>query len=246
MTNPPDKPAFNLPQRQIVAVRDVMISVDPASHPYETVLAEAIEQNWAVEQAANPALFNGQVCMLAEAALSGGRLSGRCHLVRFATLLYWRKNRAAATAEHIFAHAMPVSADGALIAIRMGRHTANPGRIYFAAGSFDNDDITDGRIDVKGNMRREVVEEPGLDLHDARADFGYRLYAHDRNAVLLRRYRFDMTAEELADRIADHVAHDPAPEIEGPVIIRKGEALPGGLMPHMEPVIAWHFSRIAG
>lgn len=245
MTNPTDMPVFDLPQRRFVPVRDVTIAVDPASHPYETAMAEAIESNWAAERAANPALYNGQVCMLAEAALRGGRLKGRCHLVRFATLLYWRKNREAATAEHVFAHAMPVSSDGALIAIRMGRHTANPGRIYFAAGSFDDDDISGGLIDVKGNMRREVLEETGLDLDDARADFGYRLYAHDRNAVLLRRYRFDMTANEIADRIAGHVARDHEPEIEEPVIIRAGEALPAGLMPHMAPVIEWHFSGSA-
>lgn len=245
MTSPPGMAAFDLPQQRFVPVRDITIAVDPAPHPYETAMAEAIESNWAAEQAANPALHNGRVCMLAEAALRGGRLSGRCHLVRFATLLYWRKNRESTTVEHVFAHAMPVSSDGALIAVRMGPLTANPGRIYFAAGSFDHDDISDGLIDVKGNMRREVLEETGLDLHDARADFGYRLYARDGNVVLLRRYRFDMTANEIADRIAGHVARDDEPEIEEPVIIRAGEALPGGLMPHMAPVIEWHFSGSA-
>ncbi len=234
---------FDLPQGRVVPVRDVSIVVDPLPHPYETSMAEEIERNWLAEHEANPALFDGRICMLAEAAFARGRLTGRCHLVRFATLLHWRKNRAGAEAEHIFAHAVPVSSDGALVAIRMGAQTANPGRVYFAAGSFDHDDIFDGRIDVKANMRREVLEETGIDLDTARAEFGYRLFASNRQTVLLRRYYFDATAQELAEGIAGHVAQEPNPEIEGPLIIRDSAGLPQSAAAHMSPIVDWHFSQ---
>ena len=32
------------------------------------------------------------------------------------------------------------------------------------------------------------------------------------------------------------------PEIEEPVVIRNARDLPEGLMPHMQPMIDWHFS----
>ena len=69
-------------------------------------------------------------------ALRDGVLAGHCHEVNYASFLYWKRNRAG-TAEHVFAHPALVSRDNALIAIRMGPRTANPGAVYFAAGSFE-------------------------------------------------------------------------------------------------------------
>ena len=47
--------------------------------------------------------------------------------------------------------------DGALLAIRMGANTVNPGSVYFAAGSFEPVDFPNGVKPIsEHNMAREV------------------------------------------------------------------------------------------
>lgn len=235
--------AFDLPRGRIFAFDEVDLRLDPAPHPYEAARGEAIAGHWRREVAANPALFDGPVALFSALRLAGRRLEGRCHIVGFSTFLYWRAGHADATVEHCFAHAMPVSSDGALVAVRMGLHTANPGRVYFAAGSFDPHDFADGRLDPQANMTREVREETGLDLASARRDAGWHGWSQDGRTVLMRRHRFAETADALAARITAFVAAEKEPEIDGPVIIRGAGSVPQPTAPHMPPIVAWHFAN---
>ncbi|MBN9071328.1 MAG: hypothetical protein J0H34_06915 [Rhizobiales bacterium] len=236
-------PSFDIPRGRVVPVERVEVRLDPAPHPFELGHAREIEANWQREVAANPALFDGRMVLLSALCYEGGRLRGRCHEVRFATMLYWRRNKAAADVEHCFAHAALVSGDNALVAIRMGRHTANPGRVYFAAGSFERQDFIGGLVDVYGNMRREVAEETGLDLADFQAEPRYYFYSGDHSTVLIQRYLTREPADAVARRIESHVAVDAEPEIQGPVVIREADDLPDGVLPHMAAIIRWHFSE---
>ncbi len=233
---------FNLPRGEVVPVSEIEVRLDPTPHPFELANAEAIEANWRREVSANPALFDGTIVLLSEVSYEDGRLVGRCHAVRYATLLEWRRNRPAG-AEHAYAHAALVSSDGALIAIRMGAHTANPGVVYFAAGSFEPEDFRDGLVDTAANMEREVREETGLRISDARFDDSYCLFSRDAMTVIFRRYHLDEPAEQIARRISDFVAGEAEPEIEGPVIIRNRDDLPEGLAPYMRAIVDWHFGR---
>ena len=233
---------FDLPRGVVVPVTSIEIILDAAPHPFETASGDAIERNWRSEVAANPALFDGRIVLLSELVYRDGVLSGRCHETRYATLLYWRLDRDGASAEHAFAHAALVSSDNALVAIRMGLHTANAGKVYFAAGSFEPMDFRDGLVDIDFNMRREVGEETGLDIATATSDEGYHLYSHANGSVIFRRYRMAETAAALAKRIEAHVAAEAEPEILGPVVIRDAEDLPEGIVPHMEAIVRWHFS----
>lgn len=237
---------FDLPRGVVVPVKSVEVRLDAGPHPFELANAHAIEANWQAEYAANPRLFDGTMVLLSELRLDGGgRLTGRCHAVRFATMLYWRKNKGNPDIEHCYAHAALVSADGALVAIRMGRHTANPGRVYFAAGSFEPDDFVDDLVDAHGNMQREVMEETGLDITTARREANYHIYSAGGSTVLFRRYWLDEDAESVAARITAFVAAESDPEIEGPVIVRSAGPLPEGTMPHMAAIVRWHFSATA-
>jgi len=231
---------FDLPRGRVVPVSAIEVRLDPAPHPFELANAAAIEANWRQETAANPALFDGRIVLLSKVAYSDGKLVGRCHEVRYATLLKWRQERPAG-AEHAFAHAALVSSDGALIAIRMARHTANPGKVYFAAGSFEPFDFRDGLVDVDSNMAREVIEETGLDISAAPVDGSYHLYSHDATTVIFRRYYLDRPAAEIAARIAEFVAAEAEPEIDHAVVIGRSDDLPDGLVPHMKPIVDWHF-----
>ena len=233
---------FDIPRGRMLEIAQADIAFDLAPHPYEVEHAAAIDANWAEEVRRQPALFDGQVMLFSRIAWQAGRLDGRCHAVRFASFLHWRRSRDGTTAEHLYAHAMPVASDGALVAIRMGSHTLNAGRVYFAAGSLDLDDVRDGRIDLVHNMTREVSEETGIDLAGCRAEAAFHGYSANSGTVILRRYFLEETAEVIADRIRAFIATQAEPEIAEPVIIANGGDLPDGLMPHMPPLIDWHFS----
>ncbi|WP_315923717.1 NUDIX hydrolase [Mesorhizobium sp. SP-1A] len=237
--------SFDLPRGMVLPVDKTDVRLDPAPHPFEARHAQAIAANWEEEVAANPALFNGTMVLLSSLGYDKRRLAGRCHPVRYATMLYWRKNKGEAGIEHSFAFPVLVSRDNALVAIRMGRHTANPGKIYFAAGSFEPMDFIDGQVDLHGNMAREVLEETGLDISSARRDAVDHIFSLDSSTVIFRRYFLDEDAETLARRIEAFVAKEAEPEIERPIVIRSGTVRPEGMIGHMNAIVRWHFENAA-
>jgi 8-oxo-dGTP pyrophosphatase MutT (NUDIX family) len=191
---------FDLPRDRIFAIRDYQLRLEPGPHPIEHGNEQAIAANWERELRAKPAIFDGEVALLASLVLEGDVLVGRCHMVRYSTFLYWRSLRPVAIAEHSFANAAIVSADDALVAIRMAGATVNGGMVYFASGSFEPDDFNGALADVDANMRREVLEETGLDLKMFEAE--PRLHALSKvvGTVVFRRYRSKLTADEIAWR----------------------------------------------
>lgn len=236
--------SFDLPRNVILPVDAVDVRLDPSPHPFALDNAEAIVENWQREVAAKPALFDGTVVLLSQLTYRDSRLVGRCHAVNYSTFMLWRKRRENSGAEHAYAHAVLVAGDNALVAIRMGSHTVNAGRVYFAAGSFEPIDFRDGQVDVDFNMIREVREETGLDLSDAPRGKRYHVLSTASGTVIFRRYRETAPADELARRISAFVATETEPEIEGPVIIRHAADLPDGLAAHMKPLVEWHFAGV--
>ncbi len=229
---------FDLPRDRIFAIRDYELRLLPGAHPIEHGNEHAIAANWDREVAAKPALFDGEVALLASLVLDGDVLRGRCHMVRYSTFLYWRSLRPVPIAEHSFANAAIVSGDDALVAIRMAGSTINAGLVYFASGSFEPDDFADGLADIDANMRREVLEETGLDLTEFEPETGLHALSKVVGTVVFRRYLSTLPVVEIASRIS---AHGGDGEITGPVVLRRGAALPGPMAAHMEPIARWHF-----
>ena len=237
---------FDLPRDAIVPVRSAIVRLDPGPHPFERDNAAAIDENWRAEKEANPALFDGKVVLLSSLTYADGRLEGLCHIIRFATFMLWRKTRPLGSAEHAYAHAMPVTSDNALILIRMAGHTVNAGRAYFAAGSFEPQDFHEGMADIDFNMLREVREETGLDLSGCERDPIYHLRSSEGASVIFRRYYLNEPAETVAERISAFVAAEEEPEIEGPVIVRGPSDLPADMALHIPAMIEWHFANPPG
>ena len=237
---------FDLPPNLILPVDEIDVRLDPAPHPFERGNVEAIAAGWAAASAANPALFDGAMVLLSALNYSQGRLCGVCHVVRYSTFLHWRRHRDTKEAHHAFAHAMPVSSEGALLAIRMAPHTLNAGKVYFAAGSFGPQDFAGGRIDIQANMAREVAEETGLDLDAAQPEVRHYLISTAGGVVIFRRYRFARTADALAASVRAHIVVDPDPEISEPVVLADRASRPAGLMAYMPALIDWHFSNMQG
>lgn len=233
--------SFDLPADMILPLDEVWLVLDPAPHPFEAQNARAVEETWQAEHAANPALFDGRMALLSRLALRDGRLDGTFHMVRYATFLLWRRRRPVREAGHLYLHPVLATSDDALVAIRMARHTVNPGQVYFPAGSFEEDDFAGGRADPAFNMRREVLEETGIDISGLRQEAGFHLLSKVSGTVLFRKVFLDRTADDVAAGIRAHVAGEADPEIDGPVVIRDGDVLPEPLADQMAAIIDWHF-----
>ncbi len=235
--------AFDLPRDRVFEIAEADFRVEASAHPFERDNLGAAAAHWRTEHAANPALFDGRIMLFSSLRFDGRVLRGACHEVAYSTFLYWRGVPEAAGAEHCFGHAIPVSSDGRLIAIKMGPRTAGAGKVYFAAGSFEPVDVVNGRLDIVGNMAREVGEETGLDLAAARQEARWHAWSRDGRTVIFKRFVLALTAEEIVAAIDAHVAAESDPEIVGAVVIRDAEDLPAALAPQMPPLIAWHFAN---
>lgn len=231
------------PESTVFPLAGTDLRVLDGDHPFLVANRSAIRENWEREIAANPALFEGRMVLQHRVKLSEKGIEGEAYVVPFSTFMWWRRQPERKGAIHLFAYPVLESSDGALVAIRMGEHTANPGQVYFAAGSLEPEDVMDGRCDIDSNMAREVMEETGLDLSQAVAGEG--LYAgHVRGSVsLFKLFRFDMTADEMVEFIRAHMLVADDKEISGAVAIRSADPAAQPYNIAMLPIIDWYFSR---
>ena len=229
---------------RVFPVKDISLRVLEGEHPFHLAEKEAAEENWEREIAANPALFNGDLVFQNRLTFRDNVVEGEAFVVPYSTFMWWRRQPQdhVRGGYHAFCFPVIISSDDALIAVKMGAHTANAGQVYFAAGSLDRSDIVDGQCDLTGNMRREVLEETGLDLNEAVLEGGLFGSYRNRRLTILQRYRFDRPADELLERIAAHMLVDEEKEIAGAVAIRSPDPNVHPYNAAMPPVLEWFFT----
>jgi 8-oxo-dGTP pyrophosphatase MutT (NUDIX family) len=133
-----------------------------------------IDAHFAALQRDKPALWNGRVLMLHEHAIAVGVFRGAFLETDYASFIAWRHWGCPAAAVYdCFGAAAILTADGAFLVAVMGEHGANAGRIYFPCGSPDPGDIVDGKVDLDYSVRRELMEETGLDIREFAAEPGW-------------------------------------------------------------------------
>jgi 8-oxo-dGTP pyrophosphatase MutT (NUDIX family) len=242
MTLEPHPDLLPLPADGVVfAMREPRLRVVEGDHPLSRDHASEIAENWQREIAANPALFDGRLIFLTRVGLAGDDLDAQGHITPFSAFMWWRRQVPRPPGFHISAYAAIETSDGALVAIRMGAHTANPGQVYFAAGSFEPEDVVDGYCDVEANMRREVMEETGLDLSSATVNSGYHASRQGSVVTIFRLYRFDIDATDMVVRIEAHMRVAEDKEIAGAVVIRSADPSAQNYNISMLPVLDWYF-----
>jgi hypothetical protein len=236
-------PAGWPPEDEVFPVASLDLRVLPGEHPFAVSERQAAEANWKAEIAANPALYDNGMVFQHQLSLHDGAIDGQAYMAPFSTFMWWRKQAALEHGFHLYGWCIPVSSDGAIIAIRMGAWTVNAGMVYCAAGSLDGFDVVDGRCDIDGNMAREVREETGLDLSRARPDGGYFATHNNRRITVFRFFRFDRTADEMMAEIAAHMLVDEEKEIDGTVAIRSADPAAHRYHPAMLPVLQMFFGK---
>tara|TARA_B100000378_G_scaffold77888_1_gene60754 strand:+ start:251 stop:997 length:747 start_codon:yes stop_codon:yes gene_type:complete len=202
-------------------LRTIDIRVEEGDRAGISRFDDAVRENWEREVAANPHLFNGRLITLNEVRLEDGAVMATGQIVPYAYHLWWRRQVPRPPTFHCFAMPVIVSAERAIIAIRMSPTTANAGKVYCASGSLEPADIVDGRVDIDANMAREAAEETGIRLDDLEARPGYYC-AHFRQAVMF--YRFfhaALDADDLIANVRGHMRHDDEQEIDAVMAITR-------------------------
>ncbi|KAB2665021.1 NUDIX hydrolase [Brucella tritici] len=211
--------------------------------PYTVENREAIVSNWTHERAANPTLFDGEFYLAPEAELMGSVFHAGFKRTSFATLMHWRRDVSQERPWHIFGVGVIVSSEGHLIAGRMSAQNAGAGRVYFPAGSVDDNDIVDGYVDYDANRQREVREETGLDLLDARAEQQISLVTGNRSIALFRRYYFDVPSPELVSRIEQYLSAEEEPELSEIIPVKAAGAMGDATPSYVRAFADWHFNN---
>ena len=120
-----------------------------------------------------------------------------------------------------FAMAALRSRDGAYLLGEMGPHTANAGKVYFAAGTPDHNDVlTCGKVDLAGSVMREMEEETGLLAHEVSVGKGWLAVMDDVRVAFMRPVAIDLAADEARALMLSRMVLQTEPELSGIVIIR--------------------------
>ena len=220
--------------QRLIDISGVLARLEPGRHDHETANRAAIDADWERRIMANPTLFNGDTVLGARWSVTDDGLEIACRKTDYATLIHWLSTPGANTdsgsllggeAVHFFANAVITGSDGKVVMGRMAGHTFNAGRVYMPSGSFDPDDFIGGVADFAGNMRREVAEETGVDLGEAEAGNWSAVVGKGRIAVF-RPYRFEVPAEELAERARKWLATEGDGELADILTFAPGETHP--------------------
>jgi 8-oxo-dGTP pyrophosphatase MutT (NUDIX family) len=206
----------------IVELDRVDIAVEPFSWPFATDRRDEVDRYFTSLQRQRPGVWNGRVLLLSRYSLADRALHGACFETDYASFITWRDREFPdPDVYNFFAAAALRAADGAYLLGEMASYTAGAGRTYFPCGTPEPADIgADGRLDLSGNLCRELLEETGIAIEELDAEPGWTV-VHDRCFLgFMKPLVARQSAEELRERIRRHIAADKHPELADMRIVR--------------------------
>ncbi|WP_027134368.1 NUDIX hydrolase [Geminicoccus roseus] len=215
------------------AVDRIEAHLEDGPWPWAVANRERVRAHWDRLSRANPALFNGQVLIGRNRQIRAGCLQVRYVAIDYASFLTFRDlGFPDPSAGNCFGMAALRSADGAYVLGVMAGHTANAGRIYFPAGTPDPADVLpDGRVDLQGNVLRELAEETGIRPDEVEVGQGWTVVIEGGRTALMREIRIDLPAERLRARIVSFLRSETRPEFSDVRLVRsvaeaEGDGIP--------------------
>jgi len=216
---------------RILEVAELDLTLEQTLWPFAQAEAERIAAHWRAQRALRPRLFNGRVLLLGRHTLErradgANALRGVYREVDYASFLAWRDfGFPDASVCNCFSAAALLSSDGAFLLGEMAPHTANGGKIYFAAGTPDLKDAFDGRVDLTASVTRELQEETGLSAQDVRYGPAWTLLYAPPFIACLKVMRVDAPAQAVKTRIEAFLAADPEAELVRMHIVRRSHEI---------------------
>jgi hypothetical protein len=227
----------------VVRVDRLELSVTPRQWPFALARRAEIDEHFAWQRQARPALFNGRVLLLHDHAIAGNAFRGRFFETDFASFLAWRDwGFPDAAVKNCFAMGALRGSDGSYLLGVMGGHTANAGQIYFPSGTPEPADLVGGRLDLDSNLAREVAEETGLHTDDVEAEAGWYTVSAGPRIALMKVLQAHEPAAALRARILAYLAGERQPELADIRIVR-GRADVEVMMPPFVTAFLSHMWR---
>ncbi|MGL4494690.1 MAG: NUDIX hydrolase [Beijerinckiaceae bacterium] len=192
-----------------------------------------IDAEWQRLVADKPKLFNGRVLLQHRGEIRDGVFHAGYFETDYADFLCWQRfGNPGRPMRNGFAMAALQTRDGAFLLGEMAAHTTNAGKIYFAAGTPDRNDVTDdGRVDLAGSVMRELEEETGLASHEVAVGQGWAVVMDAVRVAFMRPVRIDLPAVEARALVRDRLARQQDAELADIVIIRSASECDQDRMP---------------
>ncbi|MBV9113446.1 MAG: NUDIX hydrolase [Hyphomicrobiales bacterium] len=220
-------------QARIIQLARIEAVFAPREWAFARERESEIKAHWATLKARSPTLFDGRVLLQYERRMEGGVFRARYLATDYSAFIAWRdfgwpdKNII-----NGFSMAALRAKDGAFLLGEMAAHTANPGKIYFAAGTPDLDDITpSGEVDLIGNLLRELEEETGLTLSEVNVGDGWTAVFEGQLTAFMRPVTLDMDAQAARALILSRLADQAHPELADVHIVRSVGEIDEARMP---------------
>ncbi|TDR85176.1 NUDIX hydrolase [Enterovirga rhinocerotis] len=200
--------------------------------------AATIAAHWRERVEARPALFNGRVLMLAALCVEEDTATARFFETDYANLIAWLDlGRPGEPAWNGFGMGALLANDGGYLLGRMAPHTANAGQLYFPCGTPDRDDVAaDGTVDLAGSIRREIIEETGLQPGDYEVDPGWLVVEEHGLVAFMQTVRLPWSAAEARRRVMRFLTTETKPELAGIEIVSGPEGIEAAATPSIMPV----------
>jgi 8-oxo-dGTP pyrophosphatase MutT (NUDIX family) len=218
---------------EILTLDRIEARFEPREWPFARERGAEIAAHWAKLAGANPAVFDGRVLVQYERHLDGKVFHAKYLETSYSSFIAWRDfGWPDKEVLNGFAMAALRSRDGAFLLGEMGRHTLNAGKIYFAAGTPDRDDITpDGAVDLLGSALRELAEETGIVESEVQVGEGWTAVRQGQRIAFLRPVTIDMEADEARRLILSRLALHDEPELADIHIARSAADIDATTMP---------------
>ncbi|WP_373504734.1 NUDIX hydrolase [Aestuariivirga sp.] len=204
---------------------------------------EAIDRHWQGIATEKPALWNGQVLLCTGATAANGHFAATFTETDYASFVAWRDwGRPDASVCNCFGVAAAFSSDGAMVLGVMGGWTLNAGKAYPPSGTLEPKDVRpDGTVDLFGNMRTELLEETGLDLHHSTVGDMVAIFEGPRLAIA-RRHDFALSFAEMEKRFAELSASEENPELAAIEPVRAASQIDSRMPPYAAEIIRYFIS----
>jgi 8-oxo-dGTP pyrophosphatase MutT (NUDIX family) len=230
-----------MPGPRVVPIDRLDLVYAPYRWPFAEARGGDIAAHFEARRQATPQLWNGRILLMRDFAITDGALCGRYFEATFADFLAWRDwNFPDPTIVNCFAMGALRSSDGAFLMGVMSATTSNPGRIYFAAGTPDPDDLRGDTVDLVGNVLREIAEETGLTAADLTMGPGWHAVVDGPRVAVMKPVAVPFPAAEARERMMRHLASQAESELSDIRVVRSASDLD----PAMPPFITTYLAHI--
>ncbi|MCA3595790.1 MAG: NUDIX hydrolase [Methylobacterium sp.] len=226
---------------EIFATDEIDAIIEPYDWPFPQEREPEIAEIWTRETARTASMFNGRVLIQHRGERDGRVFRAGYSPTDYRSFLGWmRLGNPPPLVRNGFAMAALQARDGAFLLGEMGRHTANPGKIYFAAGTPDLGDVVDGRVDLAGSVLRELGEETGLLPADVTVEPRWTSVMGTSRIAFMRPVRIDLPAEEARALMLERMKRLEDEELVDIHIVRGAADLDEGRMPTFQIAFLRH------